>query len=129
MIQIPAQSGEDYIVEHEGRVIGKAGFHAFPEIGYILHPDSWGHGFAREALGAVIPGAFARHGLDFIEADVDPRNERSLRLLKSLDFREVRREKRTWFVGGRWCDSVFLRLSRSHETELDPAAAFDTKRR
>lgn len=112
MIRIPEQTGEDFIVEHEGRVIGKAGFHAFPVIGFIFHPDSWGHGFAREALAAVIQRAFDQHRLAFIEADVDPRNERSLRLLERLHFREVRREERTWYVGGRWCDSVFLRRSR-----------------
>lgn len=113
MIQIPDETGEDFIVEHEGRVIGKAGFHAFPMIGFIFHPDSWGRGFASEALAAVIRRAFATHQLAFIEADVDPRNERSLRLLKRLHFREVGREKRTWNVGGRWCDSVFLRLYRT----------------
>ena len=113
MIQIPEQTGDDFIVEHEGRVIGKAGFHAFPLIGFILHPNSWGHGFAREALAAVIERAFASHRLAFIEADVDPRNERSLRVLKSLQFLEVRRAQRTWNVGGHWCDSVYLRLSRT----------------
>lgn len=110
MIQIPPQAGEDFMVEHEGRVIGKAGFHAFPQIGFIFHPDSWGKGLAREALAAVIRRAFAIHQLDFITADVDPRNERSLRLLNGLHFQEVRREERTWYVGDRWCDSVFLRL-------------------
>lgn len=113
MIQIPRQTGEDFIVEHEGRVIGKAGFHAFPLIGFIFHPDSWGQGFAREALAAVIQRAFDAHQLAFIEADVDPRNERSLRLLISLHFREVGRQERTWNVGGQWCDSIFLRLSRA----------------
>lgn len=113
MIQIPERTGEDFIVEHESRVIGKAGFHAFPLIGFILHPDAWGQGFAREALAAIIQRAFEVHQLAFIDADVDPRNERSLRLLKSLHFQEVGREKRTWNVDGRWCDSVYLRRVRA----------------
>jgi ribosomal-protein-alanine N-acetyltransferase len=113
MIEIPVQTGEDFIVEHEGRVIGKVGFHAFPVIGFILHPDFWGHGFAREALAAVIRRAFELHRLAFIDADVDPQNERSVRLLKSLHFEEVGRQERTWNVGGRWCDSVYLRLARN----------------
>ena len=117
MIQISEQTGEDFIVEHEGRVIGKAGFHAFPLIGFIFHPDSWGRGFAREALAAVIQRAFEAHELPFIDADVDPRNQRSLRLLRSLHFREFGREERTWNVGGEWCDSVYLRLSRTWDVE------------
>ena len=113
MIQIPELTGEDFIIEYDGRVIGKAGFHAFPVIGFILHPDSWGRGFAREALVAVIRRAFEVHQLEFIDADVDPRNERSLRLLKSLEFKEVGQAERTWNVGGHWCDSLYLRLSRT----------------
>lgn len=113
MMQIPAETGEDFIVEHDGRVIGKVGFHAFPVIGFILHPDSWGQGFAREAVAAVISRAFEVQKLEFIDADVDPRNERSLRLLKSLGFKEVGRAKQTWNVGDQWCDSIYLRLSRT----------------
>jgi RimJ/RimL family protein N-acetyltransferase len=113
MMRTPEQSGEDFIVEHEGRVIGKIGFRAFPLIGFIFHPDSWGRGLAREALAPVIQRAFETHQLAFIDADVDPRNERSLRLLKSVNFREVGRKERTWNVGGHWCDSVYLRLSRT----------------
>lgn len=113
MIQIAEETGEDFIVEHKGRVIGKVGFYAFPVIGFILHPDSWGRGFAREALSAVLRRAFEVHELDSVEADVDPRNERSLRLLKSLSFAEVGRAERTWNVGGEWCDSVYLRLSHT----------------
>lgn len=113
MIRIPGGTGEDFIVEHNGRVIGKVGFHVFPVIGFILHPDCWGRGFAREALAAVIRRAFEVHQLEFIDADVDPRNERSLRLLKSLEFKEVGRAERTWNVGGQWCDSLYLRLSRT----------------
>lgn len=113
MIGIAGETGEDFVVEHEGRVIGKMGFHAFPVIGFILHPDFWGRGFAREGLRAVIRRAFGFHQLPFIEADVDPRNERTLRLLSSLHFQETGRAERTWNVGGQWCDSVYLRLSRT----------------
>lgn len=113
MIEIPEGTGEDFIVEHEGHVIGKVGFHAFPVMGFILHPQSWGRGFAREALVAVIRRAFEVHQLEFIDVDVDRRNERSLRLLKGVGFKEVGRAERTWNVGGNWCDSVYLRLSRT----------------
>jgi ribosomal-protein-alanine N-acetyltransferase len=106
----PASEGEDFIVEYDEQLIGKAGLWRFPEIGFIFHPDHWGHGFAREALSAVIERAFAVHGLAMIEADVDPRNLGSLALLDRLGFRETGRKERTWFVGGRWCDSIYLAL-------------------
>ena len=110
MIAIQPSEGEDFIVEYDGRLIGKAGLWRFPEIGFIFHPDHWGHGFAREALGAVIERAFSAHGFARIEADVDPRNLSSLALLDRLGFRETGRKERTWFVGGRWCDSIYLAL-------------------
>jgi RimJ/RimL family protein N-acetyltransferase len=113
MIAIPPGEGEDFAVEHRGRVIGKAGLFRFPEIGFIFHPDAWGHGFAAEALGAVLERAFETHGLKAVEADVDPRNEASLRLLARLGFRETGRRERTLLIEDQWCDSVDLCLSRA----------------
>ena len=113
MIDIPAGEGEDFIVEHQCRVIGKAGLYRFPEIGFVFHPDVWGRGFAAEALRPVLHRAFELHRLKAIEADVDPRNLASLKLLARFGFREVGREENTWRVGDRWCDSVYLRLVRA----------------
>ena len=111
MVGIKPSEGEDFVIELDGRVIGKAGLYRFPEIGFILHPDEWGKGYAREALGIVLERAFAMHQLPNVEADVDPRNAASLRLLSGLGFQETRRASRTWNVGGEWCDSVYLQLS------------------
>lgn len=107
---IPPEEGEDFVIEREGRVIGKAGLYRFPEIGFILHPDHWRQGLAREALVAVIHRAFTVHCLPSILADVDPDNAASLALLRGLGFRETGRAERTWLVGERWCDSVYLAL-------------------
>jgi ribosomal-protein-alanine N-acetyltransferase len=110
MMTIPPGEGEDFAIEHQGRMIGKAGLYRFPDIGYILDPHHWGRGLMREALRAVIARAFAVHGLPRIQADVDPRNAASLRLLARLGFRETDRQARTWLVGEEWCDSVYLVL-------------------
>ena len=112
MIQAPPESSDDYVIEHDGRVIGKAGCWRVPEIGYILHPDAWGQGLAREALTAVVAHVFAGFAIEAITADVDPRNVASLRLLDRLGFVETHRAARTWRVGDEWCDSVYLALSR-----------------
>ena len=117
MIDIPAPEGEDFIIEHDNQVIGKAGFYRFPEIGFILHPEHWGRGFASEAIRPVLDRAFDVHRLAAVEADVDPRNTASLNLLARFGFEETGRKKRTWRVGERWCDSVYLRLEgRSWQT-------------
>lgn len=108
---------EDFVIEHEGRVVGKAGCWRLPAIGYILHPSCWGQGIAREAVGAVIAHVFASYDLDAITADVDPRNEASLRLLARLGFVETGRAKATYEIAGEICDSVYLALARPIERE------------
>ena len=57
------------------------------EIGYALASAFHGRGLAGEALRLAIGHAFEALGLARIEADVDPRNEASWRLLERLGFR------------------------------------------
>ena len=65
-----------------------------------------------EALEALLPYLWAQ-GLERIVADVDPRNESSIRLLKSFGFVETGRAERTFETGLGWCDSVYFALERS----------------
>ncbi|MDZ4362675.1 GNAT family N-acetyltransferase [Brevundimonas sp.] len=114
MIASPPEVSEDFVVTLDGRVVGKAGFYRLPEIGYILHPDVWGHGIGYEACRAVIDHVFAiRATIDHLIADVDPENLQSINLLTRLGFRRTGRRARTIQVGGVWCDSVYFRLDRA----------------
>lgn len=108
----PGQVSDDFVLEHQGRVIGKAGAWALPEVGFLLHPDHWGIGLAQEAMRAVIPYLFATYPVEALTADVDPRNTASLRLLARLGFHETGRAERTLLWGDEWCDSVYLALPR-----------------
>ncbi len=112
MIAITAAQGDDYIVERGGRLIGKMGAWRWPEIGFLLARDVWGQGLGREALAAFVAHAFAAR-TDHLTADVDPDNAASLALLTGAGFAETGRASRTWKVGDRWCDSVYLRLDRA----------------
>jgi RimJ/RimL family protein N-acetyltransferase len=112
MMAAPKDESDDFIVEHDGRVIGKAGCWRLPEIGFILHRDCWGLGLAREALAAIIPYLFGRFAIPAITADVDPRNAASLALLRRLGFTQTGRAERTWLVGEEYCDSIYLALAR-----------------
>ena len=112
MIATPADEGVDFVVELEGRAVGKAGFFRLPEIGFILHPSAWGRGLAREALVALIDHVFATRDLPTAIADVDPRNTRSLRLLEGLGFRRTGYRARTYRLDDGWADSVDLALDR-----------------
>lgn len=113
MIAAPPALSEDFVVEFEGRVIGKAGFYRLPAIGYILHPDAWGRGLAREACAAAIDHVFATRPLDALTADVDPRNLASVRLLERLGFTRTGFAERTFEIDGAWADSAYYSLTRA----------------
>ena len=83
------------------------------EIGFALARDQWGRGLAREAVTTLITFAFEQLGLHRLEADVDPRNDRSLRVLERLGFRREGRLRDRYFVGGERQDSVVLGLLAS----------------
>ena len=105
-------SHDEWMIEHQGRVIGYVGMWNRPEFGFILHPDSWGIGLGREAASAYIAQAFSDPSLEALTADVDPRNAASLGLLQRLGFAETGTAKNTFLLGEEWCDSVYLRLDR-----------------
>lgn len=104
---------DDFVVEHQGQVIGKAGAWQRLELGYILHPDHWGKGLAREALCVLIPHLFAAHDAAQITAEVDPRNIASIALLSRFGFRETHRAGQTLLWREEWCDSVWFALDRA----------------
>ena len=104
--------GEDFLIEHEGRVVGNVGAGRLPEFGFMLHPGVWGRGFATEASAAFIDYVFAATPVTELTADVDPRNAASLGVLARLGFVETGRAARTFLLGEEWCDSIYLALPR-----------------
>lgn len=56
------------------------------EVGWHLHPDAWGHGFATEAGRAVVDHGFA-HGLTEVVAVVKPGNDASMRVAERVGLR------------------------------------------
>ena len=82
------------------------------EIGFALAHAHWRRGFAGEALRALIDFAFSELDLNRIEADVDPRNEASLRTLERLFFRREGYLRQRWIVAGEIQDALIYGLIR-----------------
>lgn len=80
------------------------------EIGYIMNRNYWRRGYMHQSLEAVIDFAFRTLNLHRIEADVDPENIGSLRLLENLGFKREGLFRERWFTYGEWQDSVMLAL-------------------
>lgn len=102
---------DDYLVEHDGAVVGKAGFWRGSEIGFLFRASAQGRGLAREALNALISRGFGARGFSEIHAEVDPENARCLRLLTGLGFEVSRFVPHTLHIAGAWRDSLELSLA------------------
>lgn len=101
-----------FIWERNGKMIGMGGLHRDTEIGFMVHPDHWRHGYAREAMQAIIPNLWATTKTPELMADVDPLNTASMGLLAALGFHETHRAKNTFCIDGKWSDSAYLTLAR-----------------
>jgi RimJ/RimL family protein N-acetyltransferase len=80
------------------------------ELGYCLRSAHWRQGYMSEALATLIGHAFGVLGLRRLEADVDPKNANSLRILERMGFQREGLLRERWDVGGDIQDSVFLGL-------------------
>ena len=84
------------------------------ELGYALGRAWWGRGFAAEALEALLGHAFGPLDLNRIEADIDPRNDASARLLERLGFRQEGYMPERWIVHGEKADTAFYGLLKRY---------------
>jgi RimJ/RimL family protein N-acetyltransferase len=76
-----------------GAFIGRAGTHrpARPdwpglEVGWTLHPDHWGKGYATEAGRRSVEYGFEVNGVDELVSCILPENERSAAVARRLGF-------------------------------------------
>ena len=84
--------------------------HRRAELGYALRSDLWGRGLAREAATAALDWAFRSLRLHRVEADIDPRNDASRRILQRLGFTSEGVLRERFFVGDKATDSEIFGL-------------------
>lgn len=82
------------------------------EIGYGMVSTAWGNGYMYEALTALINFGFEVLDLNRIEADIDPRNQPSLRSVERLGFIKEGHLRERWIVEGEISDSSIYGLLR-----------------
>jgi ribosomal-protein-alanine N-acetyltransferase len=86
--------------------------HRRAEIGYALGRAHWGQGYMHEALMALLKYAFEVLDLHRIEADVDPRNDASIKTLERLGFQREGYLRERWQVNGEIQDAFYYGLLR-----------------
>lgn len=81
-------------------------------LGYCAFVPFQGHGYMTAALTRVIAQCFGKHRLHRLEANIQPDNLRSIRLVKRLGFRKEGYSERYLKVGKEWCDHERWALTR-----------------
>lgn len=106
------------------RIVGTANFSGFIRgafqacyLGYSIDARDEGRGLMREALAAAIEYAFEELRLHRIMANYLPTNERSGRLLRSLNFIVEGYARDYLLIAGQWRDHVLTSLTN---TRLQP---------
>ena len=84
--------------------------HRRAEIGYLIDTPLWGRGLGRRMVGLALDHAFGAMALHKIEADVDPRNAASCRMLEALGFQREGLLRQRWRTGGELQDSAIYGL-------------------
>jgi len=86
--------------------------HARAVIGYALMPDLWGRGLGSEMLRLALDFAFDALALNRIEADIDPLNLASCKLVERAGFQREGFLRERWRVGGGVQDTALYGLLR-----------------
>jgi len=104
------------VVRETGQLVGHIKLYDFfdanrrCDIGYALLPACWGKGYLSEALKATLDYAFSALDMNRIEADIDPRNAASQKLLERMHFQREGYMRERWIVNGEICDTAFYGL-------------------
>lgn len=80
------------------------------ELGYILHPEAHGSGYATEASHALLALGFERAGMHRIYARCDARNAASERVMKRLGMRREAHFREHVQVRGAWGEELIYAM-------------------
>lgn len=86
--------------------------HGGGEIGYVVHPDSGGHGYATEAAHGLLRLGFDQLGLHRIVARIDERNEPSAKVARRLGMRQEARLVQNELFKGEWSTELDFAILR-----------------
>ena len=115
----------------ESRLLGGSGLHPRGgddslEVGYWVRADAVGQGIATEVTAVLTRAGIEHAGLKRVDIQVDPANERSLRIPRSLGFTEeatLRRRLEPNEPGAERRDSVLFTML-DHELAISPCTTF-----
>ncbi|KYG60984.1 ribosomal-protein-alanine acetyltransferase [Bdellovibrio bacteriovorus] len=81
-------------------------------LGYRIFNNHWGQGYAQEACKAAIHIAFKNIKLHRIEAGIEPKNKRSIRVAKALGLRKEGLSKKRLLFNKKWVDLLLFAMTK-----------------
>ncbi len=124
----PVERGLVGVIELAGKVIGSMGCARRPEeafgLGYGLHPDHWGFGYATEMARAILGAIFQRDDCDLVTAGHFTDNPASGRVLTQLGFRYSHNEMLMCKGRGHEADCAEYVLTKSDWLEFQPQSTY-----
>ncbi|MDQ1350986.1 MAG: [ribosomal protein S5]-alanine N-acetyltransferase [Acidobacteriota bacterium] len=107
---------EDSHTDTKNKMIGYVGYtgwnkkHYRAEIAYVLEPAFWRRGFMTEAIEAVLKMGFGQMYLHSVEANVNPTNIASIKILEKFNFRREAYYKENFYFDGKFVDTAIYSL-------------------
>lgn len=86
------------------------------EIGYDLDPAYWGQGIMTEALRVILEYGFEKMELNRIQAIIDSKNTRSMKLVRTLGFKKEGVLRQNSYFNGQFRDEVVFSLLKKERT-------------
>ena len=111
------------VEKHSNNFIGYFGFwrmipeHCRAEIGYALKPEYWGRGYMYETINIVVRFGFKNMNLHSIEANVNPDNDKSKKVLEKIGFKKEAYFRENYLFNNRFLDSIIYSLLEKDLTD------------
>jgi RimJ/RimL family protein N-acetyltransferase len=112
-LQLAIQLRDSGVIVGDVVLVWTSEEHQSGEIGYVVHPDQQGHGFATEAGLVMLRLGFEELALHRIVARCDARNAGSWRVMEHLGMRREAHLRENEFVKGEWTDELVYAMLAS----------------
>jgi ribosomal-protein-alanine N-acetyltransferase len=111
------------VIKGSDKLIGTCGYYDWnktadrAEIGYDLDPAYWGRGIMTEALSVALKHGFEKMRLNRIQAIIDSKNTRSMKLVQRLGFKKEGVLRQRSYFNGQFRDDVCFSLLKMEWTK------------
>lgn len=112
------QEGDPFVIEVEGRPLGRIGLNNFRPRDHVAslyvfvgERESWGKGYGRDALMALLAYAFDTRNLRLVELWTLADNERAIRMYKGCGFVEDGRLRDRSWIEGHYIDHLIMSIT------------------